>query len=138
MVQVPLIFGPVSLRSIRPWAFSVRYFSYLPPYFFNLNMYFSSPSSLPTFLNQSAFSLCITTWSHISLGKLLLSYASGITISICVTSNLLNNLFWFDSNNRFCLYYSVLLSYISSSALTATSLCPELLCERLQYLSFLN
>ena len=83
----------------------------------------SSPSSFSTFLNQSVLSLCVTAWSHISLQKRLLSSASGITLSLCAPSNSLNNLFWFDSNNRFCLYCFVLLSYLSSFAPTATNLC---------------
>ena len=83
----------------------------------------SSPSSFSTFLNQSVFSLCVTAWSHISSQKRLLFSAFGILLSLCIPSNSLNNLFWFDSNNRFCLYCFVLLSYLSSFAPTATNLC---------------
>ena len=36
--------------------------------------------------------------------------------------NLLNILFWFDSNNRFCLHCFVLLPYLSSFGPTATNL----------------
>ena len=69
------------------------------------------------------FSLCVTVWSHISLQNGLLSTASGLTLSLCVPSNPLNNLFWFDSNNQFCLFYLVLLSYLSRFAPTTTNLC---------------
>ena len=83
----------------------------------------SSPSSFSIFLNQSVFSLCVTAWSYISSQKRLLFSAFGILLSLCIPSNSLNNLFWFDSNNRFCLYCFVLLPYLSSFAPTATNLC---------------
>ena len=81
-----------------------------------------SPSSFSIVLKQSVLSLCITAWSHILLQKRLFSSASGITLFLCAPSNSLNNFFWFDSNNRFCLYCFVLLSYLSSFAPTATNL----------------
>ena len=83
----------------------------------------SSPSSFSTFLNQSVFSLCVTAWSHISSQKRLLSSAFGILLYLIIPSNSLNNLLWFDSNNRFCLFCFVLLPYLSSFAPTATNLC---------------
>ena len=83
----------------------------------------SCPSSFSTFPNQSVFSLCVTAWSNILLQKRLLSPAYGITLSLCVPSNSVNNLFWFNSNNRFCLYCFVPLSYLSSFATTAANLC---------------
>ena len=52
-----------------------------------------SSNSFSTFLNQSVFSMCITSWSHKSLQKCLPSSASGITFSVCVFSILLDNLF---------------------------------------------
>ena len=97
----------------------------------------SSPSSFSTLLSQSVFSLGVTTWSHISLQKRLLSSASGFTLSLCVPSSSLINLFWFDSNNRFCLYCFVLLSYLSSFVSTATKTSVELLRESRQHLFFL-
>ena len=57
----------------------------------------------------------------------LLSSASGITISLCALSNSLNNISWFDSNNRFCLYCFVLLSYRASILLLLISLLSLLL-----------
>ena len=97
----------------------------------------STPSSFSTFFKQSVFLLCVTAWSHISLQKLLLSSSSGITLSLCTPSNSLNNLFWFDSNNRFWMNCFVILSYLSSFApkqLTSV----ELLREPLQHVSFLH
>ena len=105
-VQVAQVFDPVSLHAIRPWPFPVRCFSYQLPYFSNFKMchLVSSPTSISFFLNQYVFFLCVTAWSHISLQKHLLSSAAGITRSLRFPSNSLNNLFWFDSNNRlwFC------------------------------------
>ena len=83
----------------------------------------SFPNSFSTLFKQSVFSLWVTAWSHISLQKRLLCSASDITLSLCAPSNSFNNLSWFDSNNRFCLYCFVLLSYLSSFALTTTNLC---------------
>ena len=103
-VPVAQVFDPVSLHSIRPWAFPVWHFSYLLPYFFNFSMYVILYCQVSTFLNQSVFSLWITAWSHILFQKRLLSSTSGITFSLCALSNSLNNLFWFDSNNQFYLY----------------------------------
>ena len=38
-VQVAQVFYPVFLHTIRLWAFPVRHFSYLLPYFFNFNVH---------------------------------------------------------------------------------------------------
>lgn len=115
------------IAHIRLWTFPVRHFSYLLPYFF-ISMcvppcIVNSSNSFFTFLSQFVFSLCISVWSHISLQKLLLSSTSGITLSLYVLSNWLNNLPWLDSNKWFCLYYSILLSYLSGFAPTANNLC---------------
>ena len=83
----------------------------------------TSVSSFSTLLDYFVFFLCVTAWSHISLQKHLLSSASGLTLSLCASPNSLNNLFWFHSNNRFCLHCFVLLSYLSSFAPTTTNLC---------------
>ena len=101
--------------------------SYLLPYFLNVNMHVIVYCQLSKFilrLQQSVFSvLRFLAWSHISLHKRLLSFVSTVTLSLFVPSNSLNNFFWFDSNYRFCLYCSVLLSYLSRLAPTATNLC---------------
>ena len=83
-----------------------------------------SPPSSTNLCFVCVLFICLTTaWSHISLQKHLLSSAFSITLSLCVSSNSLNNLFWFDSEKRFCLYCSALLLYLSSFASRATSLC---------------
>ena len=83
----------------------------------------SPVNSSSTFLNHSGFSLCFTGLPHMLLQKRVLSSASGTTVSPCTPSNSSNNFFWFNSNKRFCLYCSVLLSYLSSFAPIATNLC---------------
>ena len=62
-----------------------------------------------------------TVYQHL-LYQRLLSLASRL-ICLCVASNSLNNLFWFDSNKGFSQYCSVLLSYLSSFSPTAANLC---------------
>ena len=62
-VPVAQVFDPVSLHSIRPWAFPVWHFSYLLPYFFNFNMHdilYCQVSQFVLHLPQSiwAFSVC--------------------------------------------------------------------------------
>ena len=97
----------------------------------------SSSNSFLTFFNQSMSSLCITAWSHIYLQKCLLSSTSGITLSLCVPSNSLNNLFWFDSNKRFCMCCAVLMSYLSSFTPTATNLCLRKPVQQLSVLQWI-
>ena len=82
-------------------------------------------NSFSTFLAQSEFSLCITASSDISLQNHLLSPASGIKLSLYVPSKSLSTLVWFDSNKQFCLYFSALLSYLSSFAPTTAKICRE-------------
>ena len=83
-------------------------------------------NSFSTFLSQSVFSLCITDWFYTSLQKRPLSSVSGIKLSLCVPSNSLSNLFWFDSNKRFCLYCSVLSYCYVFSSFTSTPFCLTL------------
>ena len=71
------------------------------------------PVHSPPSSNNLCF-LCVTAWSHVSLQKHLFSSASGITLSLYVPSNSLNNLFCFGLNSWFCLYCFALLSYFSS------------------------
>ena len=90
---------------------------------FMLSCTIGSSNSFSTFLSQTLFSLYVTAWSFISAQIRLLSSTSDITLSLCCSSNSLNNLFWFDSNKCFCLHWSVLLSCFSIFAPTASSLC---------------
>ena len=83
----------------------------------------SSPSSFSAFLNKSVFSPCVIARSHTSLQKRLLASASGINLSLFVSSSSINNLLWFGSNDQFYLYCSSLLSYLSNFATTANNLC---------------
>ena len=123
VVQVAQVFDSVSLHT---WVFLVWHFSYLLPYFFNFNMYIVLYCQLSQFILRLPQPICVFSVRHhlvSCITKRLLSSASGITISLCLPSNSLSNLFWFDSNNRFCLYCYVLLLYLSSFAPTATNLC---------------
>ena len=96
----------------------------------------SAPQFIFTLLNQTSFSLGVTAWSHISLQKCLLSSASGVRLSLCTPSNSLNNLLWFNSNNRFCLIalsnYHVFLALLQQQLTSA-----ELIREQRQHLFFL-
>ena len=79
------------------------------------------------FLNQSVFSLRVTVRSLMSLQKCLFCSATGITLSFCVPSNSLNNLFG--------------LIQISNSANTALSYCHiflVLLQRQLTFVQFLR
>ena len=127
VVQVAQVFDPVSLHTIRPWAFSVRHFSYLLPYFFNFNMYVILYCQLSQFILHLPQPICVFSLRHhlvpyITSNRLLPS-GSGITLSLCAPSDSLTSLFWFDSNNRLCLDCFVLLSYLSIFVQTATNLC---------------
>ena len=125
-MQVAQVFDPVSLDTIRPWAFSVWRFFYLLPYFFNFNIYVILHCQLSQFIFHLSQPICVFSVCHCLVRYITpktSSSASGITLSLRAPSNSLNNLFWFDSNNQFCLHCFVLLSYLSSFAPTVTNLC---------------
>ena len=83
---------------VRSWMTWIKVYVTPLQYVYHLVL-----SALPIRSPPFSTNLSVTVWSHISLQKCLHTSASGIILSLCVSSNSLNNLFWFDSNMWFCL-----------------------------------
>lgn len=84
-VQIAQIFDPVLLHTIRHWAFPI----FLLPIFLNFNM-FIIYCKLFQFMFHLLQPVCVLSVRHdmvLSLQQSLLSSASGITLSLCVSSS---------------------------------------------------
>ena len=110
-------FYPVSLHTIRPLVLLVRYFSYLTSYLFNFNIYVVLYNQLYQFILHFSRPICAISVRHRLVAYITPKESTLLWIwyhiFFCVTSSSWNNLFWFDLDNRLCLYCLVLLSYLS-------------------------
>ena len=100
-VQVDQVFDPVFLHTIRLWAFPVRHFFYLLPYFLKFQSVRHHVLLFSTLLNQSVFSLCVTA-CPICHSKNVYSPLHPVSHFLFVFFQFVEQ-FWVDSNKAILL-----------------------------------